>query len=206
MNMEWTSLVTVCDLVATFAFATVGARVAAAKGMDFGGIALIAAVSSLSGGTLRNLFLLKSPSWIINPWLLSSVGLAVIFTVLRGSSEPVGRFFLSLDTFGLAVATVSSTEFALRLHVNAVIATVLGLIGGVAGGLFRDVLAQGEPVLLHRETIATSCLSGAAVFVALNELQINRFIPVTIGGLVVVAVRELSIYFKWNLPRISPKN
>ena len=62
MNMEWTSLVTVCDLVATFAFATVGARVAAAKGMDFGGIALIAAVSSLSGGTLRNLFLLKSPS------------------------------------------------------------------------------------------------------------------------------------------------
>ena len=138
--------------------------------------------------------------------MLSSVGLAVIFTVLRGSSEPVGRFFLSLDTFGLAVATVSSTEFALRLHANAVIATVLGLIGGVAGGLFRDVLAQVEPVLLHRETIATSCLSGAAVFVALNELQINRFIPVTIGGLVVVAVRELSIYFKWNLPRISPKN
>ncbi|MEI6867353.1 MAG: TRIC cation channel family protein [Actinomycetes bacterium] len=201
--MHWTSLVTICDLIATFAFAAVGARVAASKGMDIGGISLIAAVSSLAGGTLRNLFLLKSPSWILNPWLLSSVLLAIIFTIIRGSSEPVGRLIVSLDTFGLAVATVSSTEFALRLNCGPVIATVLGLVGGVTGGLLRDILAQVEPVLLHRETIATSCLAGAAVFVSLNELHINRLIPVLLGGVVVVLIRELSIYFHWNLPKIS---
>jgi uncharacterized membrane protein YeiH len=201
--MHWSSLVTICDLIATFAFSAVGARVAASKGMDIGGISLIAAVSSLAGGTLRNLFLLKSPSWILNPWLLSSVLLAIIFTIIRGSSEPVGRLIVSLDTFGLAVATVSSTEFALRLNCGPVIATVLGLVGGVTGGLLRDILAQVEPVLLHRETIATSCLAGAAVFVGLNELHINRLIPVLLGGVVVVLIRELSIYFHWNLPKIS---
>jgi len=201
--MQWSSLVTVCDLIATFAFATVGARVAASKGMDFGGIALIAGVSSLAGGTFRNLFLLQKPAWVQNPWLFTAVLAAVLITIIQQSAEPVGRFLLSLDTFGLAVATVSSTEFALRLHTNAAIASVLGLIGGVAGGLLRDVLAQVEPVLLHRETIGTSCLAGAAVFVGLSELHINRAIPAVVGGLVVVAIRELSIHFKWNLPKIS---
>ena len=148
--MQWSSLVTVCDLIATFAFATVGARVAASKGMDFGGIALIAGVSSLAGGTFRNLFLLQKPAWVQNPWLFTAVLAAVLITIIQQSAEPVGRFLLSLDTFGLAVATVSSTEFALRLHTNSAIAAVLGLIGGVAGGLLRDVLAQVEPVLLHR--------------------------------------------------------
>ncbi len=201
-HFTWASLVTICDFIATFAFATVGARVAAAKGMDFGGITLIAAVSSISGGTLRNLFLLKSPSWVLNPWLFASIGLAVLLTILRKSTEPVGRFMLSLDTFGLAVATVSSTEFAMNAHVRPVIAAILGLIGGVTGGLLRDVLCQVEPVLLHRETIGTSCLVGAITCVSLHEFAINRYIPIIAGALIVVAIRELSIRFEWHLPRI----
>ena len=169
-HINWSSLVTICDFIATFAFAAVGARVAAAKNMDFGGITLIATVSSISGGTLRNLFLLKSPSWILDPWLFLSIGLAVALTIARRSTAPVGRFMLSLDTFGLAVATVSSTEFAINAHVNAVIAAILGLVGGVTGGLLRDVLCQVEPVLLHRETIGTSCILGAiALFLLSSE-------------------------------------
>jgi uncharacterized membrane protein YeiH len=202
-RVDWASLVTICDFVATFAFAAVGARVAAAKGMDFGGITLIAAVSSISGGTLRNLFLLKSPSWILDPWLFLAIALAVALTIIRKSTKPVGRFMLSLDTFGLAVATVSSTEFAFSSHVNPVIASILGLIGGVTGGLLRDVLCQVEPVLLHRETIGTSCLLGAAACVTLHEFSINRFIPIVAGALVVIAIRELSIKFEWHLPRIK---
>jgi uncharacterized membrane protein YeiH len=201
-HINWSSLVTICDFIATFAFAAVGARVAAAKNMDFGGITLIATVSSISGGTLRNLFLLKSPSWILDPWLFLSIGLAVALTIARRSTAPVGRFMLSLDTFGLAVATVSSTEFAINAHVNAVIAAILGLVGGVTGGLLRDLLCQVEPVLLHRETIGTSCLLGAIACVALHEFHINRFIPIVVGAIVVIVFRELSIYFSWNLPRI----
>ena len=175
---------------------------AAAKGLDFGGITLIAAVSSISGGTLRNLFLMKSPSWILDPWLFLSIGLAVALTIIRKSTQPVGRVMLSLDTFGLAVATVSSAEFAINSHVNPVIASILGLIGGVTGGLLRDVLCQVEPVLLHRETIGTSCFLGAITCVGLHELHINRFIPIIAGALVVIAIRELSIRFEWHLPRI----
>ena len=78
-----------------------------------------------------------------------------------------------------------------------------GITGAVTGRLLRDVLSQTEPVLLHRETIGTSALAGATVYVALNELNVNKAIPAIIGGLVVVIVRELSIKFTWNLPRIT---
>jgi len=201
--MQWSSLVNICDLIATFAFAIVGARVAAAKGMDWGGIILVAGVASLAGGTFRNLFLLHQPAWVLNPWLFVAVLAAVLITIVRKSSEPVGRFLLALDTFGLAVATVSSTNYALGFHATPVVAVILGITGAVTGGLLRDVLSQTEPVLLHRETIGTSALAGAVVYVALNELHMNRAIPAIVGGLVVVVVRELSIRFEWNLPRVT---
>jgi uncharacterized membrane protein YeiH len=112
--MQFDSLVTALDLIATFAFAIVGARIAASKGLDYGGIALIAAVASISGGTLRNLFMGQRPPWILHSWLFASIGLAVLITIIAKEKKPVGRFLIGLDTFGLAVATVSSANFAAR--------------------------------------------------------------------------------------------
>ncbi len=201
--MHFAPLVTTFDLIATFAFALVGARVAASKGLDYGGIALIAAVSSLSGGTFRNLFLGQLPPWIQHPWLFASILLAVLLTIAIKSTEPVGRFVLSLDTFGLAVATVSSANFAAGFHINFFVAAILGLIGGVTGGLLRDLLCQIPPVLLHRETIGTSCLLGALVYLGVDRLTTVVAISVLASGLVTVFVRELSIKFDWNLPAIG---
>jgi len=191
------------DLVSTFAFALVGARVAANKGLDFGGILFIAAVASISGGTLRNLFMGEQPPWVQRPWLFAPIIAAFLITVAMGKTQNVGRFALSLDTLGLAVATVSSIQFALSNDAPLVAAAALGLIGAVSGGLFRDIMCQTEPVLLHRETVGTACLSGALVYLALDSLELNEAISVLVAGMVVVLVRELSIKFNWNLPTVS---
>jgi uncharacterized membrane protein YeiH len=200
--MQLDSIVTILDLIATFAFAIVGARVAASKGLDYGGIALIAAVASISGGTLRNLFMGQRPPWILNSWLFASIALAVLITIIAKDRRPVGRLLLSLDTFGLAVATVSSASFAAANGANFISVAALGLIGGVTGGLFRDVLCQVEPVLLHRETIGTSCFMGALVYAILNHLNFSELATVIISGIVIVAVREISIKKDWHLPKI----
>jgi len=191
------------DLVSTFAFALVGARVAANKGLDFGGILFIAAVASISGGTLRNLFMGEQPPWVQRPWLFAPIVAAFLITVAMGKTQDVGRFALSLDTLGLAVATVSSVQFALSNDAPLAAAAVLGLIGAVSGGLFRDIMCQTEPVLLHRETVGTACLSGALVYLALDSLELNEAVSVLVAGMVVVLVRELSIKFNWNLPTVS---
>ena len=204
--MDLDLLVFGLDLVSTFAFALVGARVAANKGLDFGGILFIAAVASISGGTLRNLFMGEQPPWVLRPWLFAPIIAAFLITVAMGKTQEVSRFALSLDTLGLAVATVSSVQFALSNDAPLVAAAALGLIGAVSGGLFRDIMCQTEPVLLHRETVGTACLSGALVYLALDSLDLSEAIPVAVAGVVVVLVRELSIKFNWNLPTIPKGN
>ena len=200
--MQIDSLVTGLDLIATFAFAIVGARIAASKGLDYGGIALIAAVASVAGGTLRNLFMGQRPPWILHSWLFASIVLAVLITVIAKEKKPVGRFLLALDTFGLAVATVSSANFAVTNNANFISVIALGIIGGVTGGLLRDVLCQVEPVLLHRETIGTSCFAGALVYAGLDRINVSEGVTTIAAGFVIVLVRELSIKFDWHLPKI----
>jgi len=171
-------MIEILDIIATFAFALVGARVAADRKMDYGGILLIATVASLTGGSFRNVFLGERPIWLQEPWYFLSILVAVGLTIALRITKPVGKFVLALDTLGLAVATVSGVEYSLNQNVPSFAALILGVLTAVAGGLIRDVLCRVEPILLHRETIGTAC---------------------TIGAL----VRSISINQGWNLPKVK---
>lgn len=201
--MDLDLLVNLLDLAGTFAFALVGARIAADKGLDYGGIAFIAAIASLSGGTFRNVLLGQRPPWVLHTWLFAGVAIAVLITLAMKRTTPVGRFVLSLDTIGLAVCSVSGAQFALTHGAPFVASVILGLIGAVTGGLLRDVLCQVEPVLLHRETIGTSCLAGSLVYVTGDFFELNSGLLALLSGLVVILVRELSIRFDWHLPKVG---
>jgi len=197
------SIVNLLDLLSTFVFALVGARVAADRRMDYGGITLIAAIAAISGGTLRNVFLNERPIWLTNPWVLASIVLAVSITIAMRTTKPIGKYLLILDTFGLAFATVSGTQFSLTHGAPKYAAAILGMITAVTGGLLRDVLCQVEPVLLHRETIGTSCLIGSIAYVSLTPTSLNVGLIAVIAGVTVFAVRGLSIYLNINLPKIK---
>lgn len=201
--MDLDLLVNLLDLAGTFAFALVGARIAADKGLDYGGIAFIAAIASLSGGTFRNVLLGQRPPWVLHTWLFAGVAIAVLITLAMKRTTPVGRFVLSLDTIGLAVCSVSGAQFALTHGAPFIASVILGLIGAVTGGLLRDVLCQVEPVLLHRETIGTSCLAGSLVYVTGDFFELNSGLLALLAGLVVILVRELSIRFDWHLPKVG---
>jgi uncharacterized membrane protein YeiH len=191
------------DLLSTFVFALVGARVAADKGLDYGGIAFIAAIASVSGGTLRNVFLGIQPNWTIDPWIISSVVAAVVITLVFRRVTRIGKTLLIMDTIGLAVATMSGAQLAVEMEIAWFAAILLGVITAVTGGLLRDVLCQLEPVLLHRETIGTSSLMGAINFVALIQIDLSQNLAALIGGLVVILTRVISIQFDLHLPKFN---
>ncbi len=197
------TLLHVLDLLSVFVFALVGARVAADRGLDYGGIALVAIVASVSGGTLRNIFLGLKPILITDPWVIGSVIGAVAITLSVRRVTKIGKTLLVMDTFGLAIATASGVQLAHNLNSPWYATIILGVITAVTGGLLRDVLCQLEPVLLHRETIGTSSLFGAIAFVALIELSVQDSIATIIGGVVVVLVRIVSIQFDLNLPKFQ---
>jgi uncharacterized membrane protein YeiH len=195
------TLLHILDLLSTFVFALVGARVAADKGLDYGGIAFIAAIASVSGGTLRNVFLGLTPIWITDGWIVLSIIAAVVLTLVFRRVTHIGKTLLIMDTFGLAVATLSGTQLAFQEDVAWYAAILLGVITAVTGGLLRDILCQLEPVLLHRETIGTSAMMGAITFVALHQLNVTDNLAAIIGGVVVILTRVISIQFDLHLPK-----
>jgi uncharacterized membrane protein YeiH len=191
------------DLLSVFVFALVGARVAADRGLDYGGIALVAIVASVSGGTLRNIFLGLKPILITDPWVIGSIVAAVAITLSVRRVTRIGKTLLIMDTFGLAIATASGVQLAHNFNSPWYATIILGVITAVTGGLLRDVLCQLEPVLLHRETIATSSLCGSIAFVILIALNVDTSVSTIIGGVVVALVRMLSIQFDLNLPKFK---
>jgi uncharacterized membrane protein YeiH len=196
-------MIAILDIIATFAFALVGARIAADRRMDYGGILLIAIVASITGGTLRNLFLGERPIWLAEPWYFLAILLAVLITIGLRITRPVGKVVLGLDTLGLAVATVSGVQYALDNSAPSYAALILGVLSAVAGGLLRDVLCQVEPVLLHRETIGTACAVGALVYVLIEPSAMPNEVVALISGVVIILVRTVSIARGWNLPKVK---
>jgi uncharacterized membrane protein YeiH len=197
------TLLHILDLLSVLVFALVGARVAADRGLDYGGIALVAIVASVSGGTLRNIFLGLKPILITDPWVIGSIVAAVAITLSVRRVTKIGKTLLIMDTLGLAIATASGVQLAHNFNSPWYATIILGVITAVTGGLLRDVLCQLEPVLLHRETIATSSLCGAIAFVALVALNVEASVATIIGGVVVALVRMLSIQFNLNLPKFK---
>lgn len=197
------TLLHILDLLATFAFALVGARVAADKGLDYGGIAFIAGIASVAGGTLRNVFLGLTPIWVTDGWIVLSIIAAAVITLAFRRVTHIGKTLLIMDTFGLAVATMSGVQLAFQENVAWYAAILLGVITAVTGGLLRDIFCQLEPVLLHRETIGTSALMGAIAFVVLHQLSVSDNVAAIVGGAVVMLTRVISIRFDLHLPKFS---
>jgi uncharacterized membrane protein YeiH len=131
---------------------------------------------------------------------------AVLITLVFRRVTHIGKTLLIMDTFGLAVATMSGTQLAFEMDVTWFAAIILGAITAVTGGLLRDVLCQLEPVLLHRETIGTSSLMGAATFVALHQFSFGENVCAITGGVVVILTRVVSIQFDLHLPKFSKQS
>ena len=201
MRARMNSAVLVLDFISTFAFALVGAKVAALRGMDYGGVTFVAAVSALSGGTFRNFALQTQVAWLYQPYLLIAVLLAVVI-VSAFSSGPIGKVALVLDSIGLAFSAVAGVNLSLEHGAEVFAAIVLGVLSAVLGGLTRDVLCQTPPVLLHRETNGTAALVGAIIFAVLYKLNVQIAVNSLVSGGIILAIRLVSVKFKLNLPKL----
>ena len=193
----------ILDFLSTFAFAMVGARLAASRFMDYGGILFVASIAALTGGTFRNLVLDIPLAWVEKPYLLLAVLLAVVLTIVFKWANEVGTFVLFMDSIGLGVSAVAGTALALDLNTPAIPAIVLGLLSAVLGGLTRDLLAQVPPILLHRETNGTAAFIGASSLVIAIEAGASQELASAIGFVLVIGIRLISIKRNWNLPKIK---
>lgn len=190
------------DLTGVAVFAASGALAASRKQMDIVGFILIATVTGIGGGTIRDLLLGAAPVfWVAAPfYLFLCAGVAVLLFGAAPLLESRFRALLWADAAGLAVFCVIGAETALEAGAPPAVAILMGVMTATFGGLVRDVLCAEVPLILRREIYATAAAAGAAVYVGLHALGVARPLTALAAFLAAFTIRAVGIALGLSLP------
>ncbi len=189
------------DLAGVAVFAASGALVASRKRMDLVGFVLVATVTGIGGGTLRDVLLDRAVFWLHAPrYLILCAGVALALFFAAPFVQRRYPVLLWADAAGLAVFATLGARVALDAGFGATVAVLMGIMTATFGGLVRDVLCGEIPLILRREIYATAAAVGAAAYVALAAPPLPDG-AATLGGIGAgFAVRAAGIGFGWSLP------
>jgi len=170
--------------------------------MDIVGATTVAFVTAFGGGTLRDLLLGRTPIfWLVDPWLsISTFAIAIIsFYLIDRVSE---KLLFIPDALGLGFFSVLGATYALQMDLSLLVASLMGVVTGVFGGILRDVLCNKIPLIFQRSTelYATCSFIGTWVFIILIVLRVDASVASWVGTFTVVGLRILAVRFKLTLP------
>jgi uncharacterized membrane protein YeiH len=197
------SLIDLFETLGVGVFAMSGALAAGRKRLDLIGVFVVAVVTAVGGGTLRDLLLGRHPIfWIAEPGYLGVVLAASVFTVLLTRFHPPPlKALLVADALGLALFTVSGARIAEASTESWGVVVSMGAITGVAGGALRDVLCNEIPLVMRSGHLyATAAVAGAAVYLVLSRQGAPANVAAAIGMLTVAGLRLAAIVFGLKLP------
>ncbi|WAC63792.1 trimeric intracellular cation channel family protein [Pseudoxanthomonas sp. SL93] len=190
-------------IVAIIAEAMTAALVAGRKQMDWFGVCVVASITALGGGTVRDVLLGHYPlTWIRHPeYLVVTVVAALAVAFIAPYMRRLRKVFLTLDAVGLVVFTIIGCNVALALELPLLIVVVAGMVTGCAGGVLRDLLCGQVPLLFQKELYASVSLLTGALYLALGRTPLLHDAVVAIAMVVGFVVRMLAIRYEWNMPR-----
>ena len=199
------TLLVVLEGIGVLAFAASGLLAGATKRLDAVGVAVIAFLTAFGGGTLRDLLLDRGPFfWVANEgWVWAVIVLAVVGPVVLRSRhiEPTAKAMQWPDAVGLGLFAASGTQVALDSGASALVATLMGVVTAVFGGMIRDILVNEIPwVVSSYQLYAVIAFAGGWLVWALGALGLDPVMAVSIGALVTIALRILAIVFNSRLP------
>ncbi len=194
-------IISVIEMLGTFAFAISGIRHAAAKQFDwFGGYVCGIAVA-IGGGTIRDVMLSTTPFWMTTPIYMICTAVALITVAFFGRwMEPLKNAWFVFDTFGLALFTIAGIQKSLAFDQPFWVAIIMGCITGSAGGVIRDVLLNNEPVIFHKEIYAMACVLGGLVYWLCILTELPAEISAILTFVIICLIRFLAVRYHISLP------
>lgn len=195
------------DILGTMAFAISGALTAINKKMDPFGVFVIAFVTAVGGGTLRDVLIGYTPvGWMRN---LDSVYVIiagfVVTLIFRKKLDKLRVSLFLFDTIGLGVFTLIGLEKGIANGLHPVICIALGTMTACFGGVIRDILCNEIPVIFRKEIYATICIIGGCVFFLLRKLNVPGDVLYPVVSGVIIAIRLMAVNYKWSLPALDRK-
>ena len=195
------------DIIGTMAFAMSGALTAMSKKLDPFGVFIIAFVTAVGGGTLRDIMIGRTPvGWMLDLKYVYVIIIGFILAIIfRKKFDRLRTSLFLFDTIGLGVFTLIGLEKGINIGLHPVICIALGTMTACFGGVIRDILCTEIPVIFRREIYATICILGGIVFFLLRKLNLDNDILYLTTSIVIISVRLMAVKFKWYLPTLEHK-
>jgi uncharacterized membrane protein YeiH len=194
----------IIDILGTIAFAISGVLVAMEKKLDLFGVFIIAFVTAVGGGTLRDMLIGDTPVvWMRNPdYVITIVG-SVIFAILFiNQLKYLRRTLFLFDTIGIGLFTMVGIEKGISADLMPIMCIFLGTITASFGGVIRDILCNEIPVIFRKEIYATACILGGISYFLLIKLPWDGAFSYITAILIIIIIRLLAVRFKITLPNI----
>ena len=194
----------IIDILGTIAFAISGVLVAIDKKLDLFGVFIIAFVTSVGGGTLRDLLIGNTPVlWLRDPvYLYTIFGTVVFAVVFRARLKYIRKSLFLFDTIGIGLYTMVGIERGISVGLSSIMCIGLGTITACFGGVIRDILCNEIPVIFRREIYATACIFGGVGYFLLRRLPFDDAYAYMAGIIIVIGIRLIAVRFKIALPSI----
>jgi uncharacterized membrane protein YeiH len=198
------SFTSIIEILGTFSFAVSGASVAMQKRLDVFGIMIIAFVTSIGGGTLRDVMIGNTPvAWLRDATTINVIVASTIGTILFNQYINKLNFSLFLfDSLGLGLFTFIGIQKGIEANFSAGVCVALGMLSGCFGGVIRDTLLNEIPLVFRKEIYASTCIVGGFIYFVLAYCNIDNRMAQIIGIATIVILRIVVVQFNLNLPNM----
>ncbi len=195
------------DILGTIAFAVSGVYAAMEKKLDLFGVIIIAFVTAIGGGTVRDMMIGDLPvAWIRNiNYTVIILSTTIIVILFRSYIRNFQKTLIVFDSIGLGLFTILGLQKGIAFGLHPVICVALGTITGCFGGVIRDMLINTIPLIFKEEIYASACIAGGTVYFILYLNGVNSDVNDTVSIIIIFLIRILAIRFDWRLPSIYKK-
>lgn len=192
----------IIEILGTFSFAVSGAFFAMEKRLDPFGVLILAFVTAIGGGTIRDILLGEFPvGWMQNETLILVIFFSAVGTMLFASwLKKINTTLFLFDAMGLGLFTIMGIEKALAHQLSMEVCVALGTVTGCFGGVLRDVLLNNVPLVFRKEIYAMASIAGGVLYFLLRESPVDNDVAKIICILIIIVVRILAVRYKWSLP------
>jgi uncharacterized membrane protein YeiH len=191
------------EVLGTISFAMSGSFAAMQKRLDPFGVLIIAFVTSVGGGTVRDLLLDIPVFWMHDLLTCAVIIITSIISMIFKSLEKNFKVTLFIfDSFGLGLFTIIGVQKGLNVNIHPLICIGLGTITGCFGGIIRDILLNRIPLIFRKEIYATACIIGGAAFLLLTNFTTLSYTVIQVFTiLLIVAIRTLAVKYHLRIPK-----
>ncbi|WP_209390882.1 trimeric intracellular cation channel family protein [Chryseobacterium sp. RR2-3-20] len=193
----------IIEILGTISFAMSGSFAAMQKRLDPFGVLIIAFITSVGGGTVRDLLLGIPVFWMRDLLTCGLILETSIFAMVFKSMEKNFKVTLFIfDSFGLGLFTIIGVQKGLNAGIHPIICIGLGTITGCFGGIIRDILLNRIPLIFRKEIYASACIIGGSAFLLLTNFTMLSYTFIQIFTiLLIVAIRTFAVKYHWQIPK-----